>query len=87
MERRGTATSAEQARVVAETLSQVVAGTLFGDPPGELKSKQDKPDTDGGWPTVRGLAADGVPYSLLLHQHHDGGAFRQVLDATLEPAG
>lgn len=82
MERSGTATSADQARVAAETLSQVIAGTLFGDPPGDLKSKQDKPDTDGGWPTVQGLAASGVPYSLFLHQRHYGGAFGQVLNAT-----
>lgn len=87
MERKGTATSADQARVVAETLSQVMAGTLFGDPPGDLKSKQDKPDTAGGWPTVEQLAADGVPYSLFLHQRHYGGAFRQVLDATSSRRG
>jgi hypothetical protein len=87
MERRGTATSAEQARVVAETLTQVMAGTLFGDPPGDLKSKQDKPDTAGGWLTVQGLATGGVPYSLFLHQRHYGGAFRQVLDATSSRRG
>lgn len=87
MERRGTATSNDQARVAAETLAQVVAGTLFGDPRGELRSKQDKPDTDGGWPTVAGLAEDGVPYSLFLHQRHYGGAFRQVLDATSSRRG
>lgn len=82
MEKKGTKTSPDQARVVAETLSQVMAGSLFGDPPGNLKSKQDKPDSAGGWPTVRGLAADGVPYSLFLHQRHYGGAFGQVLNAT-----
>lgn len=87
MERRGTATSEDQARLAAETLSQVMAGTIFGDPPGDLKSKQDKPDTNGGWPNVQGLAADGVPYSLFLHQRHYGGAFRQVLDATSSRRG
>ncbi len=87
MERRGTTTSEDQARVVAETLSAVMAGTLFGDPPGDLKSKQDKPDTSGGWPAVQGFAAHGVPYSMLLHQRHYGGAFRQVLDATSSKRG
>lgn len=87
MERRGTATSADQARVAAETLSQVMAGTLFGDPPGELRSKQGKPDTAGGWSTVRDLAIGGVPYALFLHQRHYGGAFRQVLDATSSRRG
>jgi hypothetical protein len=87
MERRGTAVSEDQARVVAETITRVMSGTLFGDPPGDLRSKQDKPDTDEGWDTVRRLAADGVPYSALLHQRHYGGSFRQVLDATSSKRG
>ena len=82
MERRGTCTSREQARVAAETLAQVMDGTLFGEPPGDLRSKQDKPDTEAGWTTVARFAAGGVPYSLFLHQRHYGGAFRQILDAT-----
>lgn len=87
MERRGTATNAEQARVAAETLSQVMAGTLFGEPPGQLRSKQDKPDTEAGWQTVQEFAGGGIPYSLFLHQRHYGGAFRQVLDATSSRRG
>jgi len=87
MERRGTATTPNQARVVAETISQVMAGTLFGVPPGDLKSKQDKPDTAGGWPTVQALAANGVPYSMFLHQRHYGGAFGQVINATSTKRG
>jgi len=82
MERKGTATTPVQARAAAETLTQVMQGTLFGDPPGALRSKQDKPDTAEGWPTVQGLAEGGVPYALFLHQRHYGGAYRQVLDAT-----
>lgn len=82
MERSDTAVTPEQANVIAETITQVMAGTLFGDPPGDLKSKQDKPDTFDGWHSVQDLAANGVPYGLLLHQRHYGGAFRQVLDAT-----
>lgn len=87
MEKSGTRTTAGQARVAGETLAQVMAGTLFGEPPGELKSKQNKPDTDGGWATVQQLASGGVPYSTFLHQRHYGGAFRQVLDATSSRRG
>lgn len=87
MERRGTATTEDQARVVAETIAQVMAGTLFGEPPGDLRSKQAKPDTQAGWATVERFAASGVPYSVFLHQRHYGGAFRQVLDATSSKRG
>jgi hypothetical protein len=82
MEKKGTATNAEQARVAAITLSRIIDGTLFGAPPGDLLSKQAKPDTKDGWSNVQRFAADGVPYSVFLHQRHYGGAFRQVLDAT-----
>ena len=34
MERSGTTTSSGQARVAAETLDQIMRGTLFGSPPG-----------------------------------------------------
>lgn len=87
MERTGTPTSADQARVAAETLDQIMHGTLFGNPPGNLKPKQQKPDTTDGWNTVRQYAAQGVPYGVFLHQRHYGGAFRQVLDATSELRG
>ena len=82
MERTGTATSDAQARVAAKTIVAAIDGSLFGDPPAGLKSKQEKPDTEGGWESVRGFAAGGVPFGLFLHQRHYGGAFRQVLDAT-----
>lgn len=82
MERRGTSTSFTQAEIAAETITRITAGDLFGDPPGGLKSKQEKPDTADGWATVQEFAETGVPYSLFLHQRHYGGAFRQVLDAT-----
>jgi hypothetical protein len=87
MERNGTATTADQARVAAETIHQIMAGTLFGTPPGTLRTKQDKPDTEHGWPTVRGFAARGVPYVAFLHQRHYGGAFGQLLNATSELRG
>ncbi len=82
MERNGTATTDEQAEVAAKTLSQIIDGSLFGVPPGDLVSKQAKPDTENGWSSARLFASDGVPFSLFLHQRHYGGAFRQILDAT-----
>lgn len=87
MERRGTITTNEQARVAAMTISQIINGTLFGDPPGDLISKQAKPDTENSWRSVRHFAAAGVPFSLFLHQRHYGGSFRQVLDATSTKRG
>jgi hypothetical protein len=87
MERSGTTTSAEQALVAAQTIDQIMRGVLFGDPPGDLKSKQDKPDTVDGWYSVREYAAHRVPYDEFLHQRHYGGAFRQLLDATSELRG
>jgi hypothetical protein len=82
MERMGTATSLDQARIAAITLSKIIDGDLFGTPPKGLLSKQAKLDTKQGWTSVRRLASDGVPFSLFLHQRHYGGAFRQLLDAT-----
>lgn len=88
MEREGTSASDDQARLAARTLTQIVEGTLFGEPPGEsLRSKQDKPDTREGWTSVRHYAAERVPYSVFLHQRHYGGAYRQVLDAMSERRG
>ena len=87
MERNGSATTNEQAKVAAKTLSQIIDGSLFGVPPGDLVSKQAKPDTENGWPSVRLFAFNGVPFSLFLHQRHYGGAFRQVLDATSTKRG
>ncbi|MGB7911407.1 MAG: hypothetical protein WCF59_04210 [Desulfobaccales bacterium] len=87
MERNGKATTNEQAAVAAKTLSTIIDGSLFGIPPGDLVSKQAKPDTENGWPSVRFFASSGVPFSLFLHQRHYGGAFRQVLDATSSKRG
>jgi hypothetical protein len=87
MERRNVRPTPDEAMVAAETIDRIVAGTLFGDPPGDLKSKQDKSDTAGGWSAVSYFAQHGVPYEVLLHQRHYGGAFRQLLDATSEKRG
>jgi len=87
MERHGTATSYDQARVAAKTICQIIDGSLFGVPPGDLISKQAKPDTEKGWSSVCLFASAGVPFSLFLHQRHYGGAFRQILDATSTQRG
>jgi hypothetical protein len=87
VERSGSSMSEAQARVAAEALAQVMDGTLFGEPPGDLRTKQDKPDTAEGWASVQRFAVEQVPYSTFLHQRHYGGAFRQVLDATSERRG
>ncbi|MBO1768236.1 hypothetical protein [Allobranchiibius sp. GilTou38] len=87
MERRGSRPTVEQARLAALTIVAVMDGSLFGDPPGGLHTKQEKYDTQGGWPTVQRLARDGVPYAAFLHQRHYGGAFRQLLDATSTQRG
>lgn len=87
MERQGTATTAAQARVAAKTICSVMDGTLFGESPPGLVSKQRKPDTEKGWESVRNYVRDGVPFAILLHQRHYGGAFRQVLDATSTQRG
>lgn len=87
MERSGTRTSETQAQIAALTLCRIIDGSLFGEPPGNLRSKQAKPDTAGGWTSVSDFARNGVPFALFLHQRHYGGAFRQVLDATSTQRG
>lgn len=71
-----------QAQIAAKTITMVMGGELFGEAPAGHKSKQNKPDTQHGWESVRGFATQGVPLRTFLHQRHYGGAFRQVLDAT-----
>lgn len=87
METRGAATTQGQARVAAETFDRIMRKALFGEPPGKFRSKQDKPDTEDGWESVRRYASQGVPYGVFLHQRHYGGSFRQVLDATSDTRG
>ncbi|WP_237166336.1 hypothetical protein [Mycolicibacterium hippocampi] len=81
-EKRGGRLSAEQARVLAHTIDQLLRKELFTDAPPGLHSKQDKFDTRDGWLTVRQLATGGVPYRAFLHQRHYGGSFGQVTNAT-----
>jgi len=87
MERNGTAVTPAQATTIAKTLTQIMDGSLFGDPGGELRSKQAKIDTENGWSSASALATTGVPYADFLHQRHYGGAYRQVLDATSTKRG
>lgn len=87
MERNGTTATPAQATTIAQTLTQIMDGSLFGDPGGGLRSKQAKIDTENGWSSASNLATTGVPYADFLHQRHYGGAYRQVLDATSTKRG
>lgn len=87
-EQNGTPLSHEQSTLIAKTLTRVMDGSLFGDPPGSnVRSKQHKIDTEDGWHSVQSLNSNGVPYSELLHQRHYGGAFRQITDGTSTKRG
>lgn len=87
MERNGATATPAQATTIAQTLTQIMDGSLFGDPGGGLRSKQAKFDTENGWSSASNLATTGVPYADFLHQRHYGGAYRQVLDATSTKRG
>jgi hypothetical protein len=87
MEKHGKVVKGPIAALIAKTITQVMDGSLFGDPPGGLRSKQSKVDTENGWVSVQSFADNRVPYSDFLHQRHYGGAFRQVLDATSSQRG
>lgn len=78
----GTRPSDDDARTCAEAIHRLINGTMWEAPTGDLRSKLDKPDTIAAWQNVQRFAKEGVPYSLLLHQRHYGGAFRTLLDAT-----
>lgn len=84
----GRAVKAGEAEICAATIEDLMAGTLFPAPPGgSVRPKQVKPDTAGGWTTVRTLATDGVPYATFLHQRLYGGSFGQLLNATSKERG
>lgn len=87
MEQRNSHVSSKQAFLIANTISSIMNGSLFGNPPGDVETKQHKPDTLNGWDSVASVAEHGVPYHVFLHQRHYGGAFRQVLDATSTKRG
>lgn len=87
MEQRNASVTEKQAFLIANTISSIMNGSLFGNPPGDVETKQHKPDTINGWESVMEVAENGVPYHVFLHQRHYGGAFRQVLDATSTKRG
>ena len=74
--------SNDHARACAIVVHALMTGGLFADPPGDLRRKLEKPDTEDGWASVQRFATEGVPFATYLHQRHYGGAFRQLLDAT-----
>jgi hypothetical protein len=83
----GRAATAGEARTLAVTIDRLMTGTMWEVAAGEVRSKLEKPDTERGWETVQRFAERGIPYSVLLHQRHYGGAFRQLLDATSSQRG
>lgn len=85
--RAAAARATRQATIAAKTIVEVMNGDLFGEAPPGLHSKQQKPDTEQGWDSIRHFATAGVPLKMFLHQRHYGGAFRQVLDATSSKRG
>lgn len=78
----GAAGDEELATDCARTIDRLILREMWAPAPEGLRTKLDKPDTQGGWESVRKAAREGVPYDVLLHQRHYGGAFRQLLDAT-----
>lgn len=84
----GAACNEETAALCAETVSRIMNGSLFAAPDDpNLRSKIQKPDTIGGWESVRMFARNGVPLSMFLHQRLYGGAFNQLLNATSKSRG
>ena len=79
--------TADDAQACARIVTGAMSGALFPALPDGPSRKLAKPDTAEGWATVRGYAENGVPFAVLLHQRHYGGAFRQVLDATSSQRG
>ena len=58
------ARATSQARVAAKTIVAAMDGELFGDSPPGLRSKQQKPDTESGWDSVRNYATMQLLASL-----------------------
>lgn len=83
-ERKGSAMDDDRADAIAKTLLLLMNGQLFGaTPSADVMTKQAiKSDTRNGWASAANFATNGVPYWMLLHQRHYGGAFRTLLDAT-----
>ena len=83
MERRGTKLPPTKPENYGPNRKPDHDRTLFGAPPGMLKSKQDKPDTAAGWPTVSRTTprlASLMPRSCT--SAITGEPFGQILNAT-----
>lgn len=77
-------------RLIAEAIIAVIGRRVLEVPLAAQElfhSKLDKRDTFDGWESVQRSAAEGVPYSELLHQRYVGGVWRQVQDAYSEVKG
>jgi hypothetical protein len=70
------------ARLCAKVVITAIEGRLFPPSSENVRPRIEKPDTILGWESVQRYAREGVPFAVLLHQRHYGGAFRQILDAT-----
>jgi hypothetical protein len=78
----------ETARCCAAVIDRAMRRELLPPAGGSrLRLKVEKPDTRGGWETVREYSKKGVPLPVFLHQRHYGGAFRQLSDATSSQRG
>lgn len=88
-ERNASPMTSERAQAIAKAVIALMDGTLFGHAAASgVQTKQEiKSDTSHGWVSVRNFASGGVPFWMLLHQRHYGGAFRQLLDATSTKRG
>lgn len=84
----GRVPNARAIELCAAVIDRTMSKTLFvASPSKDVRLKTDKPDTVGGWTTIRDYANGGVPLSVFLHQRQYGGAFRQLLDATSTKRG
>lgn len=84
---QGSGASWDEAQVIAEVTVRLIDGTLWPTVPDGRRTKQQRPDLELGWESVRRFAVEGVPLAVLLHQRMYGGAFRQLLDATSSVRG
>lgn len=85
---RGQTQDQRRASILAETVGQLMNGTLFVSTDPALPTKQEfQTDTARGWGSVARFASGGVPYEVFLHQRHYGGYFRQILDSTSSQRG
>jgi len=80
--------SASRERVVAlvDAACQLIAAGVSGTPHGQIH-RLDKVDTGGGRDSIRHVAAEGVPYAMLLYERFLGRPFAGHHDAVSERVG